>query len=97
MIEPFPSASSAHPVSAGALADYFERLGVPADAASAAQVREQFAAWLGRFFDVDAVKSSDMVLATNEALANAAEFATCTPNGPARWTSAPTTSPTTPA
>ncbi|MGV0685879.1 ATP-binding protein [Mycolicibacterium thermoresistibile] len=75
MIEPFPSASSAHPVSAGALADYFERLGVPADAASAAQVREQFAAWLGRFFDVDAVKSSDMVLATNEALANAAEFA----------------------
>ena len=31
--------------------------------------------WLQRHFDLDPVRSSDVVLATNEALANAAEFA----------------------
>lgn len=56
-------------------ADHFERLGVPADAATAARVRDQFAGWLDRYFDLDPTKSSDLILAANEALANAAEFA----------------------
>ena len=55
--------------------EHFERLGVPADPETAALVREQFAGWLDRFFDLDPTKSSDLILAANEALANAAEFA----------------------
>ncbi|HUO37925.1 MAG TPA: ATP-binding protein [Mycobacterium sp.] len=53
----------------------FERMGVAADAGTVARIREQFACWLGRFFDLDPVRGGDIVLATNEALANAAEFA----------------------
>ena len=37
--------------------------------------REEFAGWLKQFFDLDPVRSSDLVLAMNEALANSAEFA----------------------
>jgi serine/threonine-protein kinase RsbW len=53
----------------------FECVDVAADAESASQVREQFAGWLERFFDLDPIRSSDLVLAINEALANAAEYA----------------------
>ena len=53
----------------------FERLGLDADATAVAHVRDEFARWLKRFFEVDAVRFSDLVLAINEALANAAEFA----------------------
>lgn len=56
-------------------ADRFERLGVAADAETAARVRGQFADWLERFFALDPSKASDLILAANEALANAAEYA----------------------
>ena len=53
----------------------FECIGVAAEAESASRIREEFAEWLQRFFDLDPIRSSDLVLAINEALANAAEFA----------------------
>ena len=53
----------------------FEYVGAAADAHSAARVREEFAEWLERFFDLDPIRSGDLVLAINEALANVAEFA----------------------
>lgn len=53
----------------------FAQTSVLADAACAAQLRQEFAVWLKRYFDLDATKVSDVVLAVNEALANAAEFA----------------------
>jgi serine/threonine-protein kinase RsbW len=56
-------------------ADRFECVGVAADAESASCVREEFAEWLERFFDLDPIRFCDLVLAINEALANAAEFA----------------------
>ena len=46
-----------------------------ADAARAAQIRREFSDWLERYFTLDATKASDVVLAVNEAMANAAEFA----------------------
>jgi anti-sigma regulatory factor (Ser/Thr protein kinase) len=46
-----------------------------ADPVNAALIRREFADWLQRYFALDATKSSDMVLALNEAMANAAEFA----------------------
>jgi anti-sigma regulatory factor (Ser/Thr protein kinase) len=49
--------------------------GVLADAACAAQLRQEFSVWLKRYFALDPTKVSDVVLAVNEALANAAEFA----------------------
>jgi serine/threonine-protein kinase RsbW len=49
---------------------------------SAAQLREEFAVWLLRYFALDATKASDVVLAVNEALANAAEFAYSTVEQP---------------
>ncbi|MGD9619391.1 MAG: ATP-binding protein [Mycolicibacterium sp.] len=57
------------------LAQRFERLGIDADSAVVARIREEFTRWLQRFFALDPVRSSDLVLAINEALANAAEFA----------------------
>ena len=42
---------------------------------SAATVRREFSDWLRRYFTLDATKASDVVLAVNEAMANAAEFA----------------------
>jgi serine/threonine-protein kinase RsbW len=62
-------------------AERFERLGIAADAGSASRVREEFAGWLERFFNLDPIRSSDLVLAVNEALANSAEFAYITTNG----------------
>lgn len=53
----------------------FAQTSVLADAACAAQMRQEFSVWLKRYFTLDATKVSDMVLAVNEALANAAEFA----------------------
>lgn len=55
--------------------DRFERIGIIADARSAAQTRHAFGLWLRRFFDLDAARSSDLVLAIYEALANSVEFA----------------------
>ena len=48
---------------------------VLADAARASQMRQEFSTWLKRYFTLDPTRVSDMVLAVNEALANAAEFA----------------------
>lgn len=48
---------------------------VLADAARAAQMRQEFSVWLKRYFTLDPTRVSDVVLAVNEALANAAEFA----------------------
>jgi|SRR6478752_804870 len=56
-------------------AERFERFGLDADAQAVARTRQEFAQWLHRFFDLDPVRCSDLVLAINEALANAAEFA----------------------
>ena len=61
-------------------AERFERTGIAADAESVCCIRERFAEWLERFFDLDPIRSSDLVLAINEALANAAEFAYVTTN-----------------
>lgn len=57
------------------VAERFERFGLDADARMVARARQEFARWLQRFFAVDQVQCSDLVLAINEALANAAEFA----------------------
>jgi serine/threonine-protein kinase RsbW len=46
-----------------------------ADASGAGRTRIEFAAWLQRRFSLDNGRLSDLVLAVNEALANAAEFA----------------------
>lgn len=56
-------------------AERFDRIGIAADAGSAARAREEFSRWLQQFFDLDPVRASDVVLAINEALANSAEFA----------------------
>ena len=48
---------------------------VTADGAAVARVREQFAQWLSRCTDLGETRLCDVVLAVNEALANAAEFA----------------------
>jgi anti-sigma regulatory factor (Ser/Thr protein kinase) len=56
-------------------AECFTRLGIAADGEAASQVREEFGHWLNAHFALDPVRNSDLILATNEALANAAEFA----------------------
>jgi serine/threonine-protein kinase RsbW len=53
----------------------FQRIGIAADAPTAARTRAEFTHWLNEFFELDPVRSSDVVLAIYEALANAAEFA----------------------
>ena len=53
----------------------FAQTNTLADAACAAQMRQEFSVWLKRYFALDPTKVSDVVLAVNEALANAAEFA----------------------
>ncbi|EHB50269.1 putative anti-sigma regulatory factor, serine/threonine protein kinase [Mycolicibacterium rhodesiae JS60] len=55
--------------------DRFTRNDVVADAHNAARIRDDFASWLRARGDLDRVRFSDVVLAVNEALANAAEFA----------------------
>ena len=60
----------------------FAQTNVLADATRAAQLREEFSVWLRRHFALDATRVSDVVLAVNEALANAAEFAYATVGRP---------------
>jgi serine/threonine-protein kinase RsbW len=60
----------------------FAQTSVLADAACAAQLRQEFSVWLKRYFALDPTKISDVVLAVNEALANAAEFAYTTADQP---------------
>ncbi|BBY18832.1 ATP-binding protein [Mycolicibacterium litorale] len=52
----------------------FLRMGA-ADAHAVARLREEFTKWLCDHFELDDVRSSDIVLVVNEALSNAAEFA----------------------
>lgn len=47
----------------------------PADAGTVAEFRNAFAQWLRENFEFDAVRLNDVLLAVNEALTNAAEFA----------------------
>jgi anti-sigma regulatory factor (Ser/Thr protein kinase) len=56
-------------------AERFERVGILADARTASRTRNEFASWLRAFFDLDSTRSSDLILAINEAMANCAEFA----------------------
>jgi anti-sigma regulatory factor (Ser/Thr protein kinase) len=53
----------------------FVRRRVAADARSAAWIRAEFGTWLDRHFRLGTERSNDLLLAVNEALANAAEFA----------------------
>ncbi|OBH62851.1 anti-sigma regulatory factor [Mycobacterium sp. E2479] len=53
----------------------FVRTRVASDARSAARTRAEFAVWLERYFSLDDDRFSDLLLAVNEAIANAAEFA----------------------
>src|SRR5262245_38261681 len=53
----------------------FARTDVVADPVGAATVRQEFSDWLRESFKLDATKVSDVVLAVNEAMANAAEYA----------------------
>jgi serine/threonine-protein kinase RsbW len=46
-----------------------------ADPENAARIRREFSDWLCQYFTLDPTKASDVVLAVNEAMANAAEFA----------------------
>ena len=68
MIDSMPTADVAN-------ADRFERIGVAATPELVARTRDEFAQWLRRFFQLDAERSSDLVLEANEALTNSAEFA----------------------
>lgn len=52
----------------------FERVGT-ADARTAARFRDEFSQWFRSQFTFDDERCHDVVLAVNEALANAAEFA----------------------
>jgi serine/threonine-protein kinase RsbW len=53
----------------------FVRTRVGADAGSAARTRAEFRSWLDAHFTLGAERASDLLLAVNEAIANAAEFA----------------------
>ena len=53
----------------------FAKTDVTAAPERAAQIRREFSDWLRGHFTLDPTKASDVVLAVNEALANAAEFA----------------------
>jgi serine/threonine-protein kinase RsbW len=53
----------------------FVRTRVAADARSAARIRAEFGGWLEQYFSLDDDRFSDLLLAVNEAIANAAEFA----------------------
>lgn len=68
MIDSMPTADVAN-------AERFERVGIMADAQTASRTRDEFADWLRAFFELDPMRSSDLILAINEALANCAEFA----------------------
>ena len=68
MIDTMPTAEVAN-------AERFERIGISATPQTASRTRDEFGTWLKRFFELDPGRSSDLVLAINEALANSAEFA----------------------
>jgi anti-sigma regulatory factor (Ser/Thr protein kinase) len=53
----------------------FAKRDVTAAPERAAQIRHEFSNWLRGHFTLDPIRASDVVLAVNEALANAAEFA----------------------
>jgi serine/threonine-protein kinase RsbW len=53
----------------------FTRTGIVADAQHAAKTRAEFGQWLAQHLRLDAIRLSDLLLATYEALANAAEYA----------------------
>lgn len=53
----------------------FVRTRITADAPSAARTRAEFGSWLDRHFNLGAERFNDLLLAVNEAIANAAEFA----------------------
>lgn len=53
----------------------FAKIGVIAGPELAAQIRQELSEWLRRNFLLDPEKTSDVLLAVYEALANAAEFA----------------------
>lgn len=53
----------------------FAKIGVTAGPELAAQIRHELGEWLRQYFALDPEKSSDVLLAVYEALANAAEFA----------------------
>ncbi|OBH99408.1 ATP-binding protein [Mycobacterium sp. E2733] len=55
----------------------FARNRVAADPRSAARARAEFGAWLETHFTLGSDRFSDVLLAVNEAIANAAEFAYC--------------------
>lgn len=55
---------------------------VPADGPTVAWVREEFGRWLRRSARIGETRLCDVVLAVNEALANAAEFAYLQDGGP---------------
>ena len=53
----------------------FAHVDAAADPEHAAVIRRDFSDWLHQNFAVDATKACDIVLAVNEAMANAAEYA----------------------
>jgi serine/threonine-protein kinase RsbW len=61
---------------------HFARMNARADPLTAALIREEFSRWLRKHFALDAAKINDVVLAVNEALANAAESAYATADQP---------------
>jgi anti-sigma regulatory factor (Ser/Thr protein kinase) len=65
----------AEPKAHAAGTERFERIGVTADPRTAARTRDEFANWLRGAFDLHPNRTSDLVLAIYEALANTAEFA----------------------
>lgn len=60
----------------------FVRSRVAADPRSAARARAEFGVWLETHFTLDTDRFSDVLLAVNEAIANAAEFAYCNASQP---------------
>ncbi|MET0473856.1 MAG: ATP-binding protein [Mycobacterium sp.] len=63
------------PKAFAASTERFERIGVSADPRTAARTRDEFANWLRGSFVLDPNRTSDLILAIYEALANTAEFA----------------------
>src|ERR1700755_1228387 len=53
----------------------FAHMDAAADPEHAAAIRRECSEWLHQYFSLDATKACDVVLAVNEAMANAAEYA----------------------
>jgi anti-sigma regulatory factor (Ser/Thr protein kinase) len=53
----------------------FARMDAVAEPQNAAIIRREFSDWLHEHFTLDATRACDVVLAVNEAMANAAEYA----------------------